>query len=137
MLGSETLTLVAETVLLAISSGIQTITSHRWTPGSMEDLSQSSNAAPLERSSSFLVPPRDAQEQHDRLMTWWLAYNADGLIEVVAKLPSTLRAEILACLGDVEATLGGFRVIPAVFPLPEGMYRDVSLFDIVSGGADT
>lgn len=129
--------LVTETVLLAISSGIQTITSHQWTPGGMGDLSQSPNATPLESSSSFLVPPRDAQEQHDRLMTWWLAYTADGLIEIVGKLPSALRAEILACLGDVEANLGGFRVIPAVFPLPEGMYGDVSLFNIASGRTGT
>ena len=120
--------IMAETIFLAISSGIQTISSHHWIPGGGDNLSEGHGAHPLESSSSFLVPPRDAQEQRDRLMTWWLAYTADGLIEIVAKLPSTLRAEILACVGDVEANLAGFRVIPAVFPLPEGMYGDVSLF---------
>lgn len=80
----------------------------------------------LGRSGSFLVPPRDARGHCDRLMGWWLAYAADGLVELVAGLPSALRAEILACLGDVEANLGGFRGIPAVFPLPEQMYGAVS-----------
>lgn len=87
----------------------------------------------LAPSSSFLVPPRNAQEQHHRLMAWWLAYTADGLIEVVAGLPSTLRAEILVCLGDVEANLAGFRAITAVFPLPEGMYGSVSPLSIADG----
>ncbi|KAF8604255.1 hypothetical protein BDV93DRAFT_555891 [Ceratobasidium sp. AG-I] len=116
--------LAGSAVRFAISSGIQTITSHQWTPGSGDSSNQSHDEIPQESSSSFLVPPRDAQEQRDRLMAWWLAYTADGLIEIVAKLPSTLRAEILACVGDVEANLAGFRTIPAVFPLPEGMYGD-------------
>ena len=122
---------MAETIFLAISSGIQTIASHQWAPSSGEHSTQSHDEIAPEPSSSFLVPPRDAQEQRDRLMAWWLAYTADGLIEIVAKLPSTLRAEILACVGDVEANLAGFRVIPAVFPLPEGMYGDVSLFSML------
>lgn len=58
-------------------------------------------------------------------MTWWLAYAADGLVEVVAGLPSALQAETLASLGDMEAYLGGATGIPAVFPLPEHMYESV------------
>lgn len=95
-------------------------------------MSQTSDTNPLGSSDSFLVPPRSAQEQHDRLMAWWLAYTADGLIEIVAGLPSTLRAEILVCLGDVEANLAGSKAIPAVFPLPEWMYKTVSLFRMPS-----
>ncbi|KAF8610297.1 hypothetical protein BDV93DRAFT_601331 [Ceratobasidium sp. AG-I] len=113
--------LAGSAVRFAISSGLHTIASHQWTPENVDDMSQSPDIIPLAPSSSFLVPPRDAQEQHDRLMAWWLAYTADGLIEVVAGLPSTLRAEILVCLGDMEANLEGFRAITAVFPLPEGM----------------
>jgi hypothetical protein len=62
-------------------------------------------------------------------MTWWLAYVADGLVEVVAGLPSALGLEVLVCLGDAEASLGGAGGIPAVFPLPELMYETVSFFD--------
>ena len=125
--------IVTKPIFLAISSGLHTIASHQWTPGGVDDMGQSPGVISFAPSSSFLVPARNAQEQHDRLMAWWLAYTADGLIEVVAGLPSTLRAEILVCLGDTEANLEGFRAITAVFPLPEGMYGSVGLFNMASG----
>ncbi|KAG8735618.1 hypothetical protein FRC10_010351 [Ceratobasidium sp. 414] len=117
--------LASNAIRFAVSSGIHTIATHWPTPTNTPQPIQSANnprqlGAP---NSSFLVPPRNAQEHHDRLMVWWLAYAADGLVEVVAGLPSALRAEILASLGDVEAYLGGAARVPAVFPLPENMYE--------------
>ncbi|KAG8697745.1 hypothetical protein FRC08_006348 [Ceratobasidium sp. 394] len=117
--------LASNAIRFAVSSGIHTIATHRPTPvGTPEPVQSANSPRPLGTpSSSFLVPPRSTQEHHDRLMIWWLAYAADGLVEIVAGLPSALRAEILASLGDVEAYLGGATRIPAVFPLPERAYE--------------
>ncbi|QRV86613.1 hypothetical protein RhiJN_14631 [Ceratobasidium sp. AG-Ba] len=138
--------LASNAIRFAVSSGIHTITRHIPTPVNTPDLVQStSNPSLLSRnpSSSFLLPPRSPQEHRDRLMIWWLAYAADGLVEAVAGLPSALRAEILACLGDMEAYLSGATGIPAVFPLPEAMYesnalgpdvRSINISELLLGG---
>ncbi|KAG8699469.1 hypothetical protein FRC09_006599 [Ceratobasidium sp. 395] len=121
--------LASNAIRFAVSSGIHTIATHRPSlAGTPEPVRNTGSPSPVlgSPSPSFLVPPRNAQEHHDRLMTWWLAYIADGLVEVVAGLPSALRAEILVCLGDMEAYLGGATGIPAVFPLPEIMYESAS-----------
>ncbi|KAG9125153.1 hypothetical protein FRC07_008773, partial [Ceratobasidium sp. 392] len=118
--------LASNAIRFAVSSGIHTIATHRPSlAGAPEPVHSSNSPSPPlgTPSPSFLVPPRNAQEHHDRLMTWWLAYVADGLVEVIAGLPSALRAEILVCLGDMEACLGGVTGIPAIFPLPESMYE--------------
>jgi hypothetical protein len=83
--------------------------------------------AASEPSGTFLIPASSAREHHDRLMAWWLAFAADGMVEIVAKLPSALRPELRACIGDAELGVDRKRIIITPFPLTEHSYKQVGL----------
>lgn len=59
-------------------------------------------------------------------MSWWLAFAADGLVQMVAGLDSAVRPELRACIGDVDCGIGQGREITTAFPLAESTYEGVS-----------
>ncbi|KAF8694113.1 GAL4-like Zn(II)2Cys6 (or C6 zinc) binuclear cluster DNA-binding domain, partial [Rhizoctonia solani] len=113
--------LASSAVRFAVSCGLHTIVGHRWnneSGGSSPGSTTSSGS-----SSTFLVPASSFREHYDRCMSWWLAFSADGIVEIVAKLPSALRPELRACIGDTESGVGRNRKVTASFPLREDVYE--------------
>jgi hypothetical protein len=108
----------------AVSCGLHTMGGHRWlsVQGSPESVGSSGS------DGSFLVPASSAREHHDRQMAWWLAFATDGLVQVVAGLPSALRPELRACIGDVNCGMGPARGITTSLPLPKSVYEAASFF---------
>ncbi|KAJ1309689.1 hypothetical protein OPQ81_006454 [Rhizoctonia solani] len=99
--------LASNAIRFAVSCGLHTIVGHTWINegnGSSPGSTVSSGSA-----SSFLVPAANPREYYDRCMSWWLAFAADAMVEIVAKLPSALRPELRACIGDMECGIGGTR----------------------------
>lgn len=76
---------------------------------------------------SFLVPASSAREHYDRCMSWWLAFAADGMVEIVSGLPSALRPEMQVHLnlGEVASSVGDPRYITTAFPLAEDAFESV------------
>ncbi|CAE6419684.1 unnamed protein product [Rhizoctonia solani] len=56
-------------------------------------------------------------------MAWWLAFAADGMLEIVVKLPSALRPELRACIGDADLGVDRKRIIVTPFPLTEHSHK--------------
>ncbi|KAH7340962.1 hypothetical protein B0J17DRAFT_627246 [Rhizoctonia solani] len=113
--------LASSAIRFAVSCGLHTVAGHRW-------VNEGNGGSPGSTSSSqsggtFLVPAASAREYYDRCMSWWLAFAADGMVEIVAKLPSALRPELRACIGDMEYGIGGTRSITTSFPLMENVYE--------------
>ncbi|CAE6415615.1 unnamed protein product, partial [Rhizoctonia solani] len=116
--------LSSSAIRFAVSCGLHTIVGHRW-------IDEGNGSSPGSTASSrsgttFLVPAASAREYYDRCMSWWLAFAADGMVEIVAKLPSALRPELRACIGDTESGIGRTRSIITSFPLMENAYEQSS-----------
>ncbi|KAG8733620.1 hypothetical protein FRC11_004548 [Ceratobasidium sp. 423] len=113
--------LASNAIRFAVSCGLHTIAGHMW-------INEGNDGSPGSTASSgsggtFLVPPASTREHYDRRMSWWLAFSSDGMVEIVAKLPSALRPELRACIGDVESGVGRTRSITTSFPLMENVYE--------------
>jgi hypothetical protein len=110
--------------LLAVSCGLHTTTSYSWSNDDNGSSPRSSSSS--ESGGTFLVPASSIREHYDRRMSWWLAFAANGMVEIVTELPSALRPELRACIGDVESEIGRTRNIVTPFPLMEGPSERVS-----------
>ncbi|KAF8739947.1 GAL4-like Zn(II)2Cys6 (or C6 zinc) binuclear cluster DNA-binding domain, partial [Rhizoctonia solani] len=109
-------------IRFAVSCGLHTIVGHQWV-GRDGGNSSSRGITSSEPVGTLLVPASNAREHHDRSMAWWLAFATDGMVEIVAKLPSALRPELRVCIGDVDSELGRIRRIITPFPLMEDAYE--------------
>ncbi|CCO33289.1 hypothetical protein BN14_07363 [Rhizoctonia solani AG-1 IB] len=113
--------LASNAARFAVSCGLHNIVSHRWESKGNGDSPGDTTFSGA--SGTFLVPAASAQEHYDRCMSWWLAFAADMMVEIVTKLPSALRPEIRACIGDTEAGVGRTGCIVTSFPLMEDVYE--------------
>ncbi|CAE6414887.1 unnamed protein product [Rhizoctonia solani] len=116
--------LASSAIRFAVSCGLHTIVGHRW--GNEGDGGSPGSTTSSGSGATFLVPAASVREHYDRCMSWWLAFAADGMVEIVAKLPSALRPELRACIGDVESGVGRNRSVVTSFPLTEDAYEQNS-----------
>ncbi|CCO27783.1 hypothetical protein RSOLAG1IB_00265 [Rhizoctonia solani AG-1 IB] len=113
--------LASSAIRFAVSCGLHTTTSYSWSNDDNGSSPRSSSSS--ESGGTFLVPASSIREHYDRRMSWWLAFAANGMVEIVTELPSALRPELRACIGDVESEIGRTRNIVTPFPLMEGPYE--------------
>lgn len=109
--------LASSAIRFAVSCGIHAMGSQQWYPEGQGVVPGSGD--------SFLVPASSAREHYDRCMSWWLAFAADGMVEIVSGLPSALRPEMQVHLnlGEVASSVGDPRYITTAFPLAEDAFE--------------
>ncbi|QRW27556.1 Fungal Zn(2)-Cys(6) binuclear cluster domain [Rhizoctonia solani] len=112
--------LVSSAIRFAVSCGLHTIAAHRWANDSDSGSPGSTSSG---SGSTFLVPAGSIREHYDRCMSWWLAFASNEMVEIATKLPSALRPELRACIGDTESGLERARGLITSFPLTEDSYE--------------
>ncbi|CAE6421532.1 unnamed protein product [Rhizoctonia solani] len=116
--------LASSAVRFAVSCGLHAIVGYRW--GNEGDGGSPGSTASSGSGGTFLVPAASAREHYDRCMSWWLAFATDAMVETIAKLPSALRPELRACIGDIEYGVGKTSSVVTSFPLMEYAYEQNS-----------